>query len=76
MTLHTAKGLEFAAVMIIGVENGILPHFRSGEDGRDVEEERRLLFVGITRAESHLALSHAQTRTVWGGPRQAPSPPS
>ncbi len=71
MTLHTAKGLEFAAVMIIGVENGILPHFKSGEAGRDVEEERRLLFVGITRAESHLALSHAQTRTVWGGPRQA-----
>ncbi len=71
MTLHTAKGLEFAAVMIIGVENGILPHFRSAEAGRDVEEERRLLFVGITRAESFLAFSHAQTRTAWGGPRQA-----
>ena len=71
MTLHTAKGLEFAAVMIIGVENGILPHFKAGEAGRDVEEERRLLFVGITRAESHLAISHAQTRTVWGGPRPA-----
>ncbi len=75
MTLHTAKGLEFAAVMIIGVENGILPHFKSGESGRDVEEERRLLFVGITRAESYLALSHAQSRTGWSGPRQAyPSP--
>ena len=71
MTLHTAKGLEFAAVMIIGVENGILPHFKAGEAGRDIEEERRLLFVGITRAESCLAISHAQTRTVWGGPRQA-----
>ncbi len=68
MTLHTAKGLEFAAVMIIGVENGILPHFKAG---RDVEEERRLLFVGITRAESCLAMSHAQTRTVWGGSRPA-----
>ncbi len=71
MTLHTAKGLEFAAVMIIGVEDGILPHFKSNESGRDIEEERRLLFVGITRAESFLALSHAQTRTGWSGPRQA-----
>jgi DNA helicase II / ATP-dependent DNA helicase PcrA len=71
MTLHTAKGLEFAAVMIIGVEDGILPHFKSGEAGRDIEEERRLLFVGITRAETHLALSHAQTRSGWSGPRQA-----
>lgn len=71
MTLHTAKGLEFAAVMIIGAENGIIPHVRASDDGRDIEEERRLLFVGITRAENHLAISHAQTRAIWGGSRPA-----
>ncbi len=71
MTLHTAKGLEFAAVMIIGVEDGIIPHSLSFENGRDDEEERRLLFVGITRAERHLALSHAQTRTSRGASRPA-----
>jgi len=71
MTLHTAKGLEFAAVMIVGVEEGIIPHCRSFEGGRDVEEERRLLFVGITRAEKHLALSCAQTRTMHGQTRPA-----
>lgn len=71
MTLHTAKGLEFAAVMIIGVEDGIIPHCRSFEGGRDVEEERRLLFVGITRAERFLALSHTQARTVYGTSKPA-----
>jgi len=71
MTLHTAKGLEFAAVMIVGVEDGIIPHCRSFERGRDVEEERRLLFVGITRAERFLALSYTQTRTVYGTSKPA-----
>jgi DNA helicase-2/ATP-dependent DNA helicase PcrA len=71
MTLHTAKGLEFAAVMIVGVEDGIIPHSLSLADGRDDEEERRLLFVGITRAESHLALSHVQARTSRGASRPA-----
>ncbi|MDD8027053.1 MAG: UvrD-helicase domain-containing protein [Acidobacteriota bacterium] len=71
MTLHSAKGLEFEAVMIVGVEEGIIPHARSVEDGRDLEEERRLLFVGITRAERFLALSHALSRSIHGGPRPA-----
>ncbi len=71
MTLHTAKGLEFDAVLIVGCEDGLIPHARSGEDGRDLEEERRLLFVGITRAERFLALSHARTRTGYGSTKPA-----
>jgi DNA helicase-2/ATP-dependent DNA helicase PcrA len=71
MTLHTAKGLEFEAVLIVGCEDGLIPHARSGEDGRDLEEERRLLFVGITRAERFLALSHAWTRRGYGSTKPA-----
>ena len=75
MTLHSAKGLEFAAVLIVGVEDGIIPHVRSSEGGRELEEERRLLFVGVTRAERFLALSHVRSRTVHGTTRTAiPSP--
>ncbi|RPJ22613.1 MAG: ATP-dependent DNA helicase PcrA, partial [Planctomycetaceae bacterium] len=66
MTLHAAKGLEFENVFIIGLEHGILPHERSGEDGDDVEEERRLLFVGVTRAKANLYISYARYRTVRG----------
>jgi len=66
MTLHTAKGLEFQAVFLVGLEEGIFPHFRSLGDPRQLEEERRLCYVGITRARHHLYLSHAWTRTLWG----------
>jgi DNA helicase II / ATP-dependent DNA helicase PcrA len=71
MTLHSAKGLEFAAVLIVGLEDGIIPHSRSAESGREMEEERRLLFVGMTRAERFLGLSHALSRATYGGPRAA-----
>ena len=66
MTLHAAKGLEFDAVAIIGVEDGLLPHQRAREDEHELEEERRLCFVGITRAMRCLILSHARYRLVFG----------
>jgi len=66
MTLHAAKGLEFPAVRIVGVEDGIIPHERSQASASGLEEERRLLFVGITRAEKFLCLSLARCRTVNG----------
>ncbi|MHC4866654.1 MAG: ATP-dependent helicase, partial [Planctomycetota bacterium] len=66
MTLHSAKGLEFDNVFIVGLEDGILPHERSSDDEDDLEEERRLLFVGMTRARSVLYLSHARYRTIRG----------
>jgi DNA helicase II / ATP-dependent DNA helicase PcrA len=66
MTLHTAKGLEFPAVFVVGLEDGIFPHFRSLGEPLELEEERRLFYVGITRARRHLAISHAWVRTIWG----------
>lgn len=66
MTLHAAKGLEFDNVFIVGVEEGILPHERSMDDKEQTEEERRLLFVGMTRAREQLFLTHAQYRTIRG----------
>ncbi|MBD3282512.1 MAG: AAA family ATPase [Candidatus Portnoybacteria bacterium] len=66
MTLHTAKGLEFPVVFIKGCEEGILPHSRSLLNPLDIEEERRLLYVGITRTKKHLYITYAQTRTSWG----------
>ena len=66
MTLHIAKGLEFPVVFIVGLEDGIFPHYRSMTDARELEEERRLAYVGITRAQERLYLCHAWSRTIFG----------
>jgi DNA helicase-2/ATP-dependent DNA helicase PcrA len=75
MTLHAAKGLEFPVVAMIGLEEGILPHSRSRGNPTEMEEERRLCFVGITRAEQHLLMAKAAYRTIRGmRERTVPSP--
>src|SRR5690625_4675034 len=66
MTLHSAKGLEFPVVFLIGMEENIFPHSRSLDDDAEMEEERRLAYVGITRAEEQLFLTHATMRTLYG----------
>jgi DNA helicase-2/ATP-dependent DNA helicase PcrA len=66
MTLHIAKGLEFPIVFIVGMEDGVFPHFRSMTDTHELEEERRLAYVGITRAQQRLYLTHAWSRTLFG----------
>ena len=75
MTLHAAKGLEFPVVFIVGIEQGLLPHSRAQESDSEMEEERRLFFVGITRAERELYLSHCRIRDFRGQRQVAiPSP--
>ena len=65
MTLHSSKGLEFPYVYIAGVEEGLLPHSNALGDPETVEEERRIFYVGITRAKRGLVLLHSQTRFLW-----------
>ncbi len=74
MTMHAAKGLEFPLVFVVGIEQGILPHSRANEDDAQMEEERRLFFVGITRAERELYLSHCRIREFRG--QRQPTIPS
>src|SRR3954451_1975116 len=72
MTLHTAKGLEFPVVFLTGLEDGVFPHMRSMTDAKELEEERRLAYVGITRARERLYISRALSRSAWGAPSYNP----
>lgn len=73
MTLHTAKGLEFPTVFLTGMEDGIFPHARTLDDPKEVEEERRLAYVGLTRAEKRLYISRAEYRLTFGTPKYNPA---
>ena len=73
MTLHTAKGLEFPTVFLTGMEEGIFPHSRTLGDKEEIEEERRLAYVGLTRARERLYLSRSEYRTAWGAPSYNPA---
>jgi DNA helicase-2/ATP-dependent DNA helicase PcrA len=73
MTLHTAKGLEFPVVFLTGLEDGVFPHMRSLADPDELEEERRLAYVGITRARQRLYLSRSTVRSAWGAPQANPA---
>lgn len=68
MTLHTAKGLEFPTVFLAGLEDGIFPHSRTLGEKKEIEEERRLAYVGLTRAQQRLYLTRAEYRSSWGAP--------
>jgi DNA helicase-2/ATP-dependent DNA helicase PcrA len=72
MTLHTAKGLEYPYVFLVGMEDGVFPHVRSLSEPAQLDEERRLAYVGMTRAQDRLHLSHATTRSLWGGTSMNP----
>jgi DNA helicase-2/ATP-dependent DNA helicase PcrA len=72
MTLHSAKGLEFPCVFMVGLEDGVFPHLRSIGEPDELEEERRLAYVGITRARERLYLSHAWARNLYGGTQYNP----
>jgi DNA helicase-2/ATP-dependent DNA helicase PcrA len=71
MTLHASKGLEFPIVFMVGMEDGLFPSFRSHDDPRALEEERRICYVGITRAKEMLFLTHASSRRLWGNDMDA-----
>ena len=73
MTLHTAKGLEFPVVFLTGLEDGVFPHSRSLGDKPELEEERRLAYVGVTRARERLYVSRAVMRSAWGAPAHNPA---
>ena len=73
MTLHTAKGLEFPVVFLTGLEDGVFPHSRALGDKTELEEERRLAYVGLTRAEKRLFISRAVIRSAWGAPSHNPA---
>ncbi|MDA2812497.1 UvrD-helicase domain-containing protein [Nocardiopsis sp. RSe5-2] len=72
MTLHSAKGLEFPVVFLTGMEDGVFPHMRTLGDKNELEEERRLAYVGITRAQERLYVSRAAVRSAWGSPSYNP----
>ena len=73
MTLHTAKGLEFPVVFLTGLEDGVFPHQRALGDQPELEEERRLAYVGVTRAQKRLFVSRAVVRSAWGAPSHNPA---
>ncbi|MEV0350376.1 DNA helicase PcrA [Nonomuraea sp. NPDC050680] len=73
MTLHTAKGLEFPVVFLTAMEDGVFPHIRSLGEPKELEEERRLAYVGITRAQKRLYLTRAAVRSSWGSPSFNPA---
>ena len=72
MTLHNAKGLEYPAVFLVGMEDGVFPHMRTLGDPEELEEERRLAYVGITRAQDRLYLTSAWSRMLFGGTNYNP----
>ncbi len=71
MTLHSAKGLEFPVVFVTGLEEGLCPHVRAIDEEGGIDEERRLCYVGFTRAKTQLVLTHARTRSIFGSPNLA-----
>jgi len=73
MTLHTAKGLEFDTVFVTGFEEGLFPHERASVSTKELEEERRLAYVGLTRARKRLYVTRAVVRTIWGKPTYNPA---
>jgi DNA helicase-2/ATP-dependent DNA helicase PcrA len=73
MTLHTAKGLEFPVVFLTGLEDGAFPHLRSLSDPKELAEERRLAYVGLTRAQLRLYVTRAAIRSAWGAPVYNPA---